>query len=143
MTLHAVPDDVLDEDDHRILKCACGKVTTFVCHELWPHDGLVPCGEPLCEPTCALHRHAAGTMGFPVWNAGSADYMGDSPDGDGLFDWLKSAYRTLFWSKQRKAQHAWNGMMLKIHPPAPLPPFVLRFGNTSFAAFGETMRELE
>lgn len=129
--------------DHRVLTCACGKVTTFRCHELWPHEGLVPCSEPLCSPTCALHRHTVGSMGFPAWTAGSADYMGDSPDGPGFIYWLASVCRTLFWSKQRKAQYVWDGMRRKIPPPAPLPPFILRFGSTSFGAIGDVMKELE
>lgn len=129
--------------DPRILRCDCGKVTTFQCRELWPHDGLVPCRLPLCEPTCAKHRHKAGTMGYVNFSAGSADYMGDTPDDDSFTAWVKSVCRILFWSKKRKAQYVWDGMKKRFPPPAPLPPFVLRFGSTHFAAFGDEMRELE
>jgi len=125
-----------------IFRCACGKVTTFECSELWPHDGLVPCTMPLCEPTCALHRHAPGTMGYPVWHAGSADYMGDSPDNDSFIALVRSLCRRLFWSKLRKAQYVWDGLRRKIPPPSPLPPFVLRMGTRQFGAVGDTMKEI-
>ncbi|TAL42334.1 MAG: hypothetical protein EPN91_08120 [Salinibacterium sp.] len=133
----------LEQQDPRILTCTCGRITTFRCSELWPHEGLVPCSAPYCGmPNCG-HRHEPGTMGYPRYERGSAEYLGDAPDGPGVWQWVLSRWRALTWSPQRKAQHVWNGMKKRFPPPAPVPPLVLRVGNVYFTPFGDTMKEMK
>lgn len=136
----------LVEPDHSvdIARCNCGKVTTFKCHELWPHPGLVPCNEPLCGFPCDHHRHAPGTMGYVNWEKAHADYMGDDPDGPGFFEWLKCKWRSFTWSDRKKAQWTWDRMRLDFVPPAPLPRFELRFPFSTYKAVdGVTMVRID
>ena len=129
--------------DPRVLVCNCGKVTTFRCCELWAHPGLLPCNAPLCGLDCKQHRHLPGTMGYVNFTTGSADYLGYKPDAPGFFHWVRALWRDVTWSNRRKAQEVWDRMRTRFPPPSPLPPFVLRFGNTHFAAFGDEMKELK
>lgn len=121
-----------DPEDWARKDCACGAPTLTRCHELWPHEGLVPCSLPLCKVGCAQHRHESGTMGFVRWEKMSADYVKDVPDGPGVLEWLKSVWRTLTWSRAKRANRVWLGFMADVvaPPPAPLPEhFFLNFGG--------------
>lgn len=118
--------DAAEEAKAEVLvrKCGCGKVTTFSCHELWPHKGLTPCHAPLCGVPCDGHRHEPGTMGYVGW-VGKTDYKGDVPDAPGLWEKIKSRCRQLFWSPQHKAQSTWDEMIRNFPPPSPFPKLTL------------------
>lgn len=126
--------------DPRIKRCDCGKVTTFVCKELWAAPGLVPCNKPLCGQVCSGHRHQSGTMGYSLMTTGSADFLSIKPDGPGVWALVIALCRNIFWSHRQKAQHTWERLMRSISPPAPLPPFKLKFSDGSiFEARGAQM----
>lgn len=126
-------------------RCDCGAVTTFRCHELWPPNGMIACRGWLCRSACPQHHHEPGTMGY--WNADrvSASYVGDEPDGPGLWQWLKSQWRAHFWPDARKAQHVWDRFRKGTVPPAPLPrQFHLRFApGVVYEAVGLRMLRME
>lgn len=127
-----------------VRQCACGRKTVLKCHQLWAAPGLIPCNEPICElvGNCKEHRHGNGTMGYITWTKISADYVKDEPDVDTLVERLKSLWRNLFWSNQRKAQRVWDGYKLSVPPPAPLPPnkcFRLSFGKEVYVNVEDKM----
>ena len=111
-------------------RCACGAETIFRCLHLWPHTGMLPCHNWLCNSGCQVHRHEPGTMGYANFERVSADYIREEPDGYGLRELLKTWWRNTFWSNQRKAQHVWTRFCVQTKPPIPLPPsFRLSFGG--------------
>lgn len=121
-------------------RCGCGKLTSIRCHELWAPNGMRPCNNWLCSPACPGHHHEPGTMGYANIERVSAEYLGDEPDGPGLWELLKSAWRTVFWSDQRKAQFVWDRFRLQVPSPAPLPPaFRLTIRGDVYAAHGDAM----
>lgn len=130
---------VSEDEQHDVYdRCNCGRITTFKCCELWAPGTLTPCRAPLCATTCPSHRHQPGTMGYVGW-VGRTDYKGDKPDGPGLLNWLKSRWRFLFWSPQRKAQDVLDTQAKTFAPPAPLPRLMLEVHGTVFESRGTLM----
>ena len=135
-------DDSGIYDTYVAMHCTCGTPTTAYCHQQWPHEGLVLCNEPWCGKENCGHRHQPGTMGYPKWK-GATSYVGDSPDGPGFWEWLKSTCRHFFWSAPRKAQHAWDEIKSNFPPPSPYPFTQLAVGSRKFECRGEKMVEVE
>lgn len=118
-----------------IYKCLCGRVTTHLCGDIWPPVQLQLCTEPLCETGCVKHRHAAGSMGYPTMG-GTTQYEGDEPDGDGVWELLKSWYRETFWSPLKKATSTYREICDNFPAPAPWPTVQLIVRRKRFECRG-------
>ncbi len=116
--------------------CDCGKLTTNTCGEIWPPVTLVLCTKPLCGTGCKVHRHEAGSMGYPGTMKGFARYQGDEPDDDGIWEWAKSRCRALFWGAPRKAQNTYDEICAAFPAPAPWPQLQLQIGRRLFESRG-------
>lgn len=81
-------------------------------------------------------------MGYPDMK-GTTQYGGDEPDGDGLWEWLKSRWRALTWSPLRKAQGTYAEICANIPPPAPWPFVQLLVGTKRFECSGGKVKEVE
>ncbi len=135
----------LDEDQLDFTQyCLCGRPARHTCGDIWPPVTLTLCPLPLCDTGCKVHRHAPGTMGYPGQMRGITQYEGDTPNGDGLWEWLKSRYRTFFWSDLRKAQETYAEVCANFAPPAPWPYLQLQIGRKVFESFGpDGVREMD
>lgn len=116
--------------------CDCGKETSTTCGEIWPPVTLVLCTAPLCSTSCKVHRHQPGSMGYPATMKGFARYGGDEPDDMGLWAWLASRYRAIFWSANRKAQNVYAEICAAFPAPAPWPQLQLQMGQRLFESRG-------
>lgn len=124
------------------MNCDCGKPALRSCWDVTGKQPLVACNKPLCGPGCTTHRHQPNTMGYIGWK-GATQWKGDEPDGPGLWEWLKSRCRWLFWSNAKKAQRTWDEMKPHFPPPAPLPFLQLAVGGQKFESRGEEMVEVQ
>ena len=116
--------------------CDCGAEAPLRCVDIWSENTLIPCHAPLCKNGCTQHRHAVGTMGYPAAMKGRTRYAGDEPDDAGLWEWLKSRYRAIFWSAQKKADLVYVEVCSSFAPPAPWPYLQLQVGSRLFESRG-------
>lgn len=123
------------------MPCDCGRPTTMTCWNSSGQQPMVPCLKLVCGPECKVHRHQPGTMCYVHWG-GTTNYTGDAPDGPGVWEWLKSRCRALFWSDAQKAQRVWDEMVANFPPPAPLPMLRLIIGWKRFEPRGHKMVEV-
>ena len=80
-------------------------------------------------------------MGHVGWK-GATQYRGDEPDGEGLWEWVKSRCRWVFWPAPLKAKRVWEEMKVNFPPPAPLPFLQLSVGGRKFETRGEQIVEV-
>lgn len=119
-----------------IPKCDCGTPAPKRCSDIWSEHTLTPCHAPLCMNGCKTHRHEPGSMGYSATMKGRTRYAGDEPDDSGLLEWLKSRYRAIFWSAQKKADLVYKEVCSSFAPPAPWPYLQLQVGSRLFESRG-------
>lgn len=109
-------------------RCACGRPSLTRCGDI-PGFTVIRCAEPVCGPTglptCGVHRHRPGTMGFISNSLVSAELQRFTPDGPGLWDEVKNLWANHCTSIGWKANRVLKDHVRNFPPPAPLPQLKL------------------
>ncbi len=113
-------------------RCDCGKVAVSRCCDGMVLEGQVPCGKPVCREDgawCETHRHRAGSVGFGTGTCKVTSFQGfrgTGPIWDKVRGWWWSM-RSMQW----QANKLLRNHILNCPPPAPIPPFEIRFVDGS------------